>query len=504
MSRLSTINKTNNQGLNKKVLQKIVQQDAFPLLDIKEITKCLQSCDFAVNEELILKPTSTYIRSLFEQFLDTFVGISAETLQGRIKTIKKNSDKNSVNQDEYQIEKKETQNGQVADRMNIEEEEDLSFALNLILLYKAARDFFQGCGVDDLTLMDIVRPEYSRIRRILSAVVNFARFREEHSAECETLVLESESSLEKLRNIQINNENLANQLKDLKLKIEKEKDGKKNKSTLKQVNSYNLKLENELKKFKKAQELLTLEHVQYKEEKARLIEKLDNLHYLIYETNKELEKTKTYSNINVKVIVQTIFDLKKQIVDQKNVFDDYSKKNENLSLTIESMKIVEFELKGLFRILEDINNDIVKEKDFSNILNENQDYLNLLKSQSNDYSRQIQQLERQMVNMKEKIEKLKIQAEERISKSQKQLISYRNDYTRLVEERNLREEDFNKKKELISEIESKINKKKLDFQMEIRNTELKIARLNAQTRLYLQEVGKKIFSNNVNFENNTN
>jgi len=34
-------------------------------------------------------------------------------------------------------------------------------------------------GVDDFSLRDIVKPETAHVRRILSAVINFAKFREE-------------------------------------------------------------------------------------------------------------------------------------------------------------------------------------------------------------------------------------------------------------------------------------------------------------------------------------
>lgn len=34
-------------------------------------------------------------------------------------------------------------------------------------------------GVDDFSLRDLIKPEPAHVRRILSAVINFAKFREE-------------------------------------------------------------------------------------------------------------------------------------------------------------------------------------------------------------------------------------------------------------------------------------------------------------------------------------
>ncbi|ODV81671.1 uncharacterized protein CANTADRAFT_73554, partial [Suhomyces tanzawaensis NRRL Y-17324] len=406
------------------------------------------------------------------------MGVSAESIQNKAK----NND-DALNGHENVV------NGE-KDQDEEDEEEDTTSALSLIGLHRAAYKFLQGCGIYDLTLMDIMRPDPYKTRRILSAVVNFARFREEHSAECEALVLESESSLENVRKVQADNANIANQLNQLKTKIES--DGNQKKATLKQVTSYNLKLEAELKKLKKAQEIVTLEHTQYKEEKARLIEKLDDIQYLVFESTKELDRLKLYSQTDVIVLQKIINDLKSQSNDLQATYNTLTSRDSNISITIDSIQSIENELKNLFRILEEISHDISKERDALSRLNDSQEYLEQLKLQSNDLARQIQQIQRQLTNMQEKTTKLKVQADERISKSQQQLASYRNDYTKLVEERNLKEEEYTKKKELISEIESSISKKKLEYQMEVRNTELKVTRLNAQIRLYLEEVGKKV------------
>lgn len=102
----------------------------------------------------------------------------------------------------------------------IEDDDDITSSVRLILLHRGAYEFFLICGVNDFTLMDIMRPEPQRIRRILSAVVNYARFREENSVECEKLVSISEGNLEQLKVVQNENSRLSNKINDLKYKIE--------------------------------------------------------------------------------------------------------------------------------------------------------------------------------------------------------------------------------------------------------------------------------------------
>ena len=40
-------------------------------------------------------------------------------------------------------------------------------------------------GIQDFSMKDLMRPEPLRVRRILSATINFAKFREEHLNEFE-------------------------------------------------------------------------------------------------------------------------------------------------------------------------------------------------------------------------------------------------------------------------------------------------------------------------------
>lgn len=485
MSRLSSIYKPG--VLNTRRPPQGSHIDVFPLLDSKEITVCLQSCDFTITEELVNKPTTQFVRTLLEQFLDAFMGISVTALQKRARLISREASL-MTSQDDKLLNGK---NG-VEEEDEEEEEADTASAFNLIVIHRTAHKFFQGCGIYDLTIMDIMRPDSFRTRRLLSAVVNFAKFREEHSTECEQLVFECEKSLEAFKKAQAENEKIKDKLENLKAQLENS-DGTKKKATLKQVNLYNSKIENELKKLTKTQEILILEHTQYRDEKSKLIERLKEQNLLIMDSTKDLEKLREYSSTELIDLKDSISELKNQVNQLQETYNKFEQRDNNITITIDSIQSVENELKNLFRILEEILNDLIKEKNASEKLTANQEYLDQQDIEDKDLSRHIRQIERQLSNTQEKIDKLKTQAEERITKSQQQLAKYRSDYTKLAEERNSKELEYNKKKELIAEIEAKMNKKKADFQVEVRNLNLKLARLNVQIKIYLDEVGKKVF-----------
>ncbi len=51
-------------------------------------------------------------------------------------------------------------------------------------------------GIDDFSLKDLIRPEGPRLRIILSAVINFAKFREEQLAVFEDFSKKAEELVE--------------------------------------------------------------------------------------------------------------------------------------------------------------------------------------------------------------------------------------------------------------------------------------------------------------------
>jgi kinetochore protein Nuf2 len=449
------------------------QHDAFPLLDAKELAVCLQSIDIPATEELVTRPNSVYIRQTLEQILELFIGISPQDIEKRA-NLAYNSDSQP--------------NGGVREG---DDDDDTKPVLSLIILHRITHKFLNALGVHDLTISDIMRPEPHRIRRILSAVINYARFLEEHSADAEDLMAETETYVEQIRKIQQDNESTKQSLENLKMKLESN-DSQPKRVTLKQVNTYNSKLELELKRLKKSQEVLTLAHTQYKEEKIRLIEKVDDLQYLAADSAKEIERLRGYSEIDVEILNKIIADLKVQLTTLQDQYNEKNEKNSNMTITIESIQLVENDLKNLFPMLEEISRILLAEKEALANLDGIQDAHDNLSKEAAELAIQLGRHERENTYNLNRLEKLKKQTAERINKCQQDVIARRQDHAKIVETRRRKEEEFATMKQKISEIENKIQQLKSNYSNEIRLTRLKIERLNSQVSLYMKEVGKKL------------
>uniref|UniRef100_A0A383VHS0 Uncharacterized protein n=1 Tax=Tetradesmus obliquus TaxID=3088 RepID=A0A383VHS0_TETOB len=146
-------------------------QYSFPILENDELLPCMEEMELPITAAQMAKPTYDVVGPLFESVLISLTGITREEL----------------NQPLFAA----------IDAFEYPELHDESIA---------ARNFFRhlaklmsACGVKDFGMKDIHKPEPARLRRHLSAIINFAKFREEKlvvysemSAELDALVEEQQ------------------------------------------------------------------------------------------------------------------------------------------------------------------------------------------------------------------------------------------------------------------------------------------------------------------------
>ena len=87
------------------------------------------------------------------------------------------------------------------DNQENDKTKDTFLALQLLTLHRYLA-IFSTCGINDFVLTDIARPDGYRIRRILSAVINFIRFREDQSPKFDHLANECEATADKVSEVQ--------------------------------------------------------------------------------------------------------------------------------------------------------------------------------------------------------------------------------------------------------------------------------------------------------------
>lgn len=248
-----------------------MSKDVFPLLDLPELVVCLQSCDFSLaTEESISRPTSQYVITLYKQIIDSFMGVSPDSLLSDEAIF----DNHGVN--------------------DFQQNSLYSETVKVLALNKICFKFFQDIGVSDFNMMDLYKPDALRTRRLLSAVVNYARFREERMFDCDKFMSKTEFLLNQLRSKFDDYNYLQQQMNKNRADIEL-KEGE----TLESLQSHNKHLEQQISRLKEFQETLGLDYDGYKSRKQSLLHDLEKFGFELIELEFERNKLEKYSKTDM-------------------------------------------------------------------------------------------------------------------------------------------------------------------------------------------------------------
>lgn len=451
-----------------------MRSDRFPLLDVPELSLCLKSCNLQAPEEDLYRPTSMFAQSLFTQIIDTFLSIPPNLIRTRKERVLNQDLMNNENSDE---------NAEEGTGSNPEEyEESLDIVVIHMILYK----FFVDCGVYDFIITDLTKPEPPRLKRLLSAVVNFARFREEHLFDNEQIMQQNNLKFEKHTEV-------SEQNKTLKAKIDELKAQNENiKANLDQLHEHNTRVESELRSMKKVQESLTNEHLNYKTEKSRLIQALEDHNYLLLESKKDLEKMKNYIIESPEIISKIVTDMQQSLKDDQQALNDLELRSRKLAITIESFNIIQSDLKNCLRLVEELHAESNKENANNNKLTQYKDLFEDKTLKLNELERRIQLLTRQIKNIEDKTARTTEQKDQKRLEYEEKMKQLHEVYATMVAENNLNEGEMNKKKAYIQDVQKRIYDLEVSFKKEYDETTLEIQRLNSHVKLYLDQIEEKL------------
>lgn len=457
-----------------------MSNDVFPLLDTSELAVCLQSCDFSLaTEENITRPTSQWVITLYKQIIDSFMGVSAEVALSM-------KDVGYINTDQ-------TADGNGKD--DLEDETAYSNTLQVLVLNKICYRFFQNIGVSDFNMLDLCKPDLPRTRRLLSAVVNYARFREERMFDCNKFISQTEALLGQLRSKFDDFNLLQQQIKQY------EEDEKlietivhvDNGDELEALENNNRNVEAQLKRLTQIQETLSIDYNNYKEEKQKMLKELESQGFQIVELESQRQKLQNYSEANIEGLERSIKELRDLLSSNQKKLSELEKSQNNLNISkITFQRIIE-ELYDVLRLvsielqeshkkqlgLEEIKQQLITKRDkMSNALSSGiLQKVSLLQEELNLQNRKLGAL----------LEKSKVENESNTNQIRDLQQKYREE---VVPE--MRHTEIHIEKNLIAgevkKLEQQMRDLKIEFQQEVDGVELEYSLLAGHINKYMKSM----------------
>lgn len=283
----------------------------WPILDLDEIIAILAGFELNLSEDQLLKPTQQITESIYLRLVSSLLGTDLEQVAEAFSQCSA-----------------QTQN-----------ETSLYDGFVLLAVQKPIFSLFQDCGVHDFCMDDILHPTPKRLRMLLSAFINYARFREcreewalymrqsldDQSAQVRSRVQERAQKLERVKQ-------LRSLVADTSLEIELANNELK-KAELNNLADRNLELmedKNRLKPQLKA-----------------IVARLDQQQQMVNKLNGDIFSLKTTISEDPVSLRKNADSLHQQVSLKKHVSNTLHQRAQKLDISIQSLRQFKVDLDAL-------------------------------------------------------------------------------------------------------------------------------------------------------------
>ncbi|KAJ1557965.1 kinetochore-associated Ndc80 complex subunit nuf2, partial [Cladochytrium tenue] len=280
-------------------------QFSFPILKPSEIVTCMADLQLPLTLEDLERPAPARMVAVYECFTDSLMGLGRDAFQQPLPNFA---------------------------AVEMLEHPDLhQEALTLMAFYRQLSKLMIEVGVTDFSIRDVIKPEPGRVRRVLSAVINFAKFREERilvfeqcNASATEMVERKQGHLEKKRE-------LADYVNTLRLqRAEEEPD-------LQRLREQNQALTAELRELKRTQTAMTAAIDGLKKGKAETAEKLTNVQFLLMNCKQDCARLRSRVVQSPEKLQQAIADMTQSVQGDKAALAAIERRARDLQVKLDLM-----------------------------------------------------------------------------------------------------------------------------------------------------------------------
>lgn len=353
---------------------------SYPILSERDIVQCLHELGLTkINSEQLQKPTYETVQYIFENLVVSLCGISREELQQPVFA--------------------------AIDVIDFAELHDESIPAMAFFVQTAK--LMRASGVRDFSMKDLHKPDVVRLKKHLSAIINFAKFREEK-------LLAYTELQEKHEELMYSRDALKREHEELEKLLEKmtyERD-----SELPEVANVEADIDfvyAENQSLNKQQAALSQEVKSLKEEVAAMTDEASELKLQVNTargTQEDLKAQIVQSPHKIKAVLD---DIARSLETEQASAIDAEKKARDLASKLDSALKIEKELLKTISSMQETDAEIKKKKEVSK-------RVKALRQQISSQEHDITQLEathqhlaRQQSSLVERIERVKAQCEVR-------------------------------------------------------------------------------------------
>lgn len=395
------------------------------LLRDDEIVSCIREiAPMAFTVADLKNPSPTQVQVVYEALVDLLMGVRRERVDALL----------------------------VVALDGVEHPDTYRESMSIVAGYRSLSRLMAVCDVRDFSFVDLLKPEYTRLRHHLSQVINFMRFRGDAAREALTAeqMGRPEDARAKLGYLLDENARLQSELERVGEQVRRDE------PAIVVAKEVNEALTADLRAMKKRQGQLSNEFEKERGERAAVKQALQDRQYLALKARGECEKIRPYIVDSPEKLQQVIVEMNQTLLGEKNLCDTLERRIRALQTSAESCGIVEAEVAGCIKVMEECEQELVKVDEMARKVARHDEILKSRENENKDVERKEALLQRQLENLRERIDRVRAQAEGKREQAQRRMEELKGVYDELSRERGEKSKEMERKKMKIEQIEKKV------------------------------------------------
>ncbi|KAG2185842.1 hypothetical protein INT43_002279 [Umbelopsis isabellina] len=420
-----------NHAIESKVFYEV------PTLSPPKLLECLNEIQLPFTEEDLLKPQALRTQYLFERILDLLMGVRSSQIE--------------------EVRDKALQN--VENPVTLFCQEMHHDLLGLMLLYDRMSKLMLEIGFADFSFKDMTRPTHHRIIKILSSLVNYAKFREQRLTTFEQVSAVGDEVAMNRANLEQIHEEASAKLNQLREKMEAEEPETKAKKA--ENEEYGRKLRDQNK-------VANSIHTRYQELKAVQHQLRDELLtpsllqqtkvYQIITIDREMERLRLRADQNPERVRTAIAKLSSSIEEENQAATENEATVRRLQAKIDTISSILEEVNSCVRLLSDCEEGLKNFEAFKRQNAINEENITKKSLEMQELINKEQYLSRMLNNLTQRISKMEQQQEKKRESVQHEIEQAQQEY-------NQTNSEVSKMQQQMSEIQ--VNAEQLEQQVGI-------------------------------------
>ncbi|DBA98352.1 hypothetical protein WJX82_002463 [Trebouxia sp. C0006] len=350
---------------------------SFPILSNQELLPCLKEMDLPLTGEQISKPTFEILQRIYEILVTTLLGVTREELQQPVFM--------AIDTLEYP-------------ELHDESIPTLAFIKSLNRLLVAA-------GIKDFNMQqDLYKPDSNRLRRNLSGIINFAKFREEKLVPYTDMQESVEHLLEETAELEELNMRLTAEVS----KLEAERAAEE--PAVSQLEAETQQVFQENQQLNKQSTLLNNDVRTLKQQNNALADEASSAKFKLVDAQQEQLKLKGQIVESPERLQARLEELAGGVEKERALVTDAERRSRDLQARMDTIAKVEKEVVKAIRQMEEVEVEVKKKKEVSSRVKQLRKQVSANQAELQELEATEQHLKRQQASLTDRLSRLENQS----------------------------------------------------------------------------------------------